>query len=289
MSSFHMPGFLDQFNSHKYLEGTEEFLNSNSAIAKFSFLLLVIFVFVILLRLATALLALIFAPNPNPILIDGMVDAKKMIVVTQDPSIKGSIPVIRSVNQNDGIEFTWSVWINIDDFQYKENEYKHVFHKGNDSIDFIQKPAGLNFPNNAPGLYIAPYTNNLVIIMNTFNQINEEIIVEDIPINKWISVIMKCDGNKLDVYINGTLSRRHIFSSVPKQNYGDVYVAMNGGFSGYISELRYFSSAIGTTEIQGIVNEGPNLNMKSKDLTKTKPHYLSTKWYFAGNQDGYNP
>ena len=28
---------------------------------------------------------------------------------------------------------------------------------------------GLNFPNNAPGLYIAPMTNDLVVVMNTFS------------------------------------------------------------------------------------------------------------------------
>jgi hypothetical protein len=284
-----LPNFLNNFNSHKYLEGTEDFLNSNSAIAKFAFLLLVIFLFVILLRLGTSIVGLLFSPNPNPTVIHGMIDAKKMIMVTQDPSIKGSIPIMRSVNQSDGIEFTWSVWVHIDDFQYKEGQYKHIFHKGNDTINFVKKPIGLNFPNNAPGLYIAPNTNNLVVIMNTFDKINEEIIIEDIPINKWISVILRCDGNKLDVYINGTLARRHYFSSVPKQNYGNVYVAMNGGFSGYISELRYFDTGIGTTQIQSIVDQGPNLSMKDTDLTKTKPHYLSTKWFFAGNEDAYNP
>ena len=33
---------LDKFSSNKYVDGTSEFLNSNSIIAKFAFLLLVI-------------------------------------------------------------------------------------------------------------------------------------------------------------------------------------------------------------------------------------------------------
>ena len=80
-----------------------------------------------------------------------------------------------------------------------------------------------------------------------------------------------------------------MLKGVAKQNYGNVYVSMNGGFSGYTSELRYFGSAIGTNKIQDIVNKGPNMNMNSADLTKTKPHYLSTRWYFAGSNDEYNP
>ena len=75
--------------------------------------------------------------------------------------------------------------------------------------------------------------------MNTFDVINKEIEVPNIPINKWVNVIIRCHTTTLDVYINGTLARSIELSGVPKQNYGDVYVAMNGGFDGYISNLWY--------------------------------------------------
>jgi len=219
-----------------------------------------------------------------------MIDAKQMLVITQDPSLKGSQPIMRSANDVQGMEFTWSVWIYVDDFVYKQNEYKHIFHKGNDDINVSKPPIGLNYPNNAPGLYITPTTNNLVVIMNTFDSINEEILIKDLPLNKWVNVILRLNNqHQLDIYINGTLTKRHMLKGVAKQNYGDVYVSMNGGFSGYTSELRYFEEAIGTNKIQQIVNDGPNMKMNSTDLTQSKPHYLSTRWYFAGANDGYNP
>ena len=37
----------------------------------------------------------------------------------------------------------------------------------------------MNFPNNAPGLYLAPENNNLVVVMNTFKEIEEKIIVKN--------------------------------------------------------------------------------------------------------------
>ena len=280
---------FDLFGSSKYLEGTQDFLESNSIVAKFAFLLLVLVVFVIILRLATTVIAGILTPSPDPYLIKGMIDAKNMHVITQDPNNKHSIPVLRSINQKDGIEFTWSVWIFIDDFQYKENQYKHIFHKGNDDINVSGSQTGLNFPNNAPGLYIAPNTNELVVIMNTFDTINEEIKIPNLPINKWVSVIIKCDGKNLDVYINGKVARRHVFKSVPKQNYGDVYVSMNGGFSGFISDLHYFNSALGTNKIQNIIDKGPDLTMNKKDKKGNEPRYLSTRWFFSGLEDAYNP
>ena len=64
---------------------------------------------------------------------------------------------------------------------------------------------------------------------------------------------------------------------------------MNGGFSGYLSNLRYYDHALGTTEINRIVTIGPNLEMIGDDLTKSKPYYLSLRWFFMGNKDGYNP
>ena len=281
---------FNQFSSNRNVSGSSDFLRSNSLIAKFAFLLLVIVLFVMALRLGTSLLAWIFSPTPNPILIDGMVDAKQMLVITQDPSVKGSQPIMRSVNDVQGMEFTWSVWMYVDDFVYKQNEYKHVFHKGNDDINVSKPPIGLNYPNNAPGLYITPTTNNLVVIMNTFDTINEEILIKDLPLNKWVNVIIRLNNqHQLDIYINGTLTKRHMLKGVAKQNYGDVYVSMNGGFSGYTSELRYFEEAIGTNKIQQIVNNGPNMKMNSTDLTQSKPHYLSTRWYFAGSNDEYNP
>jgi hypothetical protein len=195
--------------------------------------------------------------NNSPKLINGMVDAKQSLVFQQDPGDNGAVTILRSVNGKNGIEFTWSVWIYINSIQYLEGQYKQIFYKGNSNLG----KNGLNFPNNAPGLYIAPNTNNLVVMMNTFNVINEEIIIPDIPLNKWVNVIIRCQNKTLDVFVNGTITRSLELMGVPKQNYGNVYVAMNGGFDGYISNLWYHNYALGTLAIQKLVKAGPNTKM----------------------------
>ena len=265
----------------------KEFMESDSLIGKIAFLLLVIFVYVILLRLGITILGWLYtSTSGSPKLIDGMVDAKQLLVITQDPSTSGSITINRSVNASDGIEFTWSVWIYIDDLTYNSGKYKCVFYKGNDGI----QNTGLNFPNNAPGLYIGPNTNNLVVIMNTFNVINEKIMIPDIPLNKWVNVIIRCENTTLDVYINGTITKSHVLHGVPKQNYGDVYVGMNGGFSGNISDLHYFNYALGVAAIQKIAANGPNTSISGTDGKNMKDsRYLSLRWYFYGAGDQYNP
>jgi len=285
---------FNQFTTNSYVDATQEFLNSNSIVAQVAFLLLVLFVFMILLRLGISLLGYFIGPDGSPKLIDGMVDAKQLIVIPQDPETQGSVTIPRSVNANEGIEFTWSVWIFIDDLTYNSTKYRGVFYKGNDFAKNLNSGStedqGLNFPNNAPGLYITPNTNNLVVIMNTFNVINEEILIDNIPLNKWVNVIIRCQNNTLDVYINGTIARSINLIGVPKQNYGDVYVAMNGGFDGYISNLWYYNYALGTAAIQSLVGSGPNTKMiGGNGLSSQVYNYLSLRWFLTGTGDSFNP
>ena len=126
--------------------------------------------------------------------------------------------------------------------------------------------------------------------MNTFDKINDEVIVNDLPLNKWVNVIIRVSNqHQLDIYINGTLAKRHILAGIPKQNYGDVYACMNGGFSGYLSSLKYYNKALGTNDIQSLVDNGPCIKLEDNSaLTSKDNSYLATRWYFAGAKDGYN-
>jgi hypothetical protein len=290
MSQTHIDTFDPYGNKSNFQGAASSFLETNTIVAKLAFLLLVIFIFIILLRVGTSLLSYFFSFSTNPILIKGMIDAEKLVVVAQNPNTPGAMPILRSKNERDGLEFTWSIWLWVKNpplsssASAKPNQYKHVFSKGNDNIS----SDGLVTPNNAPGLYIGPNYRDLVVIMNTFDNPKEEIVIGDLPIEKWVNVIIRCDQHKLDVFINGMLTRRHIMKGVPKQNYDNVYVALNGGFSGRISLLQYFAYDIGTTEIQTIVDNGPDLTEIDPDLTKTKPYYLSFRWFFPEQSSEVN-
>ena len=279
-------GIFNTFSTSKPTFGTKDFLESNSLVAKFAFLLLVIFAFVILLRVGISTLSYFLKPNESPHLIDGMVNATQMIIFPQDPSSNGAVTIYRSVNATDGLEFTWSTWIFINNLQTNAGIFKHIFSKGNSTLG----ENGIIQPNNAPGLYIAPNTNALVVIMNTYNVINDEITIPDIPINKWVNVIIRCKNTTLDVYINGTIARSVNLVGIPKQNYGDVYLAMNGGFDGYISNLWYYNYSLGTAAIQKIASNGPNTKMiGGNGMLDRMFNYLSLRWFFYGAGDAYNP
>lgn len=261
----------------------KELMTSESIIVRISFVLLVVFLFIVLLNLSLALVGWGFSSSSSPHLIQGMVDGRTTVIIPQDPSVVGSKPIERSVNARSGMEFTWSVWLYVENLEYLHNQYRHIFHKGEANIQTATETRGLNFPSNAPGLYIEPNTNSLCVIMNTQEVINKEIVIPDFPLHKWFNVMIRCRNVTVDVYINGTVVKSVDLDSVPRQNYGNVYVAMNGGFDGYLSNLFYYSYALSTGEIQNLVRRGADFRTSSASQTTIlNTEYLSYRWYVFG-------
>ena len=163
-----------------------------------------------------------------------------------------------------------------------DTTYHHVFNKGNKEVG----TNGIVSPNNAPGLYINPKYDGIRVIMNSFDDPLSEIVdIKDLPIAKWMNVVIRIQGVNCDVYVNGRLTKRRIMKKVVKQNYDDVNICLNGGFSGYLSNLSYYNNAISIAEIQDILMSGPSLKSASSKSNQTfnKPRYLADRWYFDQN------
>jgi hypothetical protein len=254
-------------------------MDEDTPLQKFIVIISALIFFTIVMMIGMNVLGYFLGPSANPYVVQGLLPGNVPLIIHQDPSMKDSVPIERANNQEYGLEFSWAIWLNITDLG-KTGEYQHIFHKGDNNIQTEGDNIGMNFPNNAPGLYLSPNSNELVVVMNTFTTINEEIKIPNIPMNKWLHVVIRIENNNLDVYINGTLAKRHVLANVPKQNYGNVNVGLNGGFQGYISDLRYFSHALQPGEIIAIVDNGPNLTVnKNSNVVTSTPPYLSLQWY----------
>lgn len=203
----------------------------------------------------------------SPYIFEKTKDARRRAVITQNPNKEGSVILPRSSNEKGGIEFSYSTWLFIDNYNYKLGQWKHVFHKGNES----------SWPLRAPGVWLHPTKNALRVYMNGYDEISEHIDIENIPINKWFSLIMVMRGQTMDVYINGNVKKSLKLSSIPKQNYGDVYINSFGGFSGYLSRLRYYDYALNYSEIDAVNKAGPNLMPVAE--SNENPPYLTANWW----------
>jgi hypothetical protein len=202
----------------------------------------------------------------SPMLINGTKNAKQAMVISQDPNHTNYIPIKRSVNQN-GIEFSYAFWFVISDFTYKNGEWKHMFHKGNSS----------SYPNRAPGVWIHPTNNIIRIYMNTMQNILEYVDIDNIPIRKWVHMVITVQNRYLNIYVNGFLKIRKELTSLPRQNYGNVWTNLFGGYEGYLSKLQYFDRAITPFDIDGLVSNGPG-NGACIDTNEIPP-YLDDSWW----------
>ena len=272
---------ISSFSDSDLVGSSTSFLESNTLVAKFAFLILVLIIFMILLNLGVKILGYFMKASGDPKLIDGTMNASNEVIIYQDPKNPDSIPILRSNNQNKGIEFTWSLWIYINDTT-KSPKYSHIFNKGNANY----ADNGIATVNNGPGLYLENDTNNLSIVMNTVAVSNpdETLTIKDIPLRKWFNCIIRIENTALDVYINGGIVARTVLQDVPKQNYQNVNVCKNGGFNGNIADLQYFDKSLSIFQINNIVSWGRNTKSANENTTNDAtgfPHYLSNLWYSA--------
>ena len=203
----------------------------------------------------------------SPWLIKGTQNGKNATVITQDPSNENSITLYRS-HEKDGLEFTYTMWLCFMDLQYNFGKWKHIFHKGNKDA----------YPNRAPGLWLHPKDNILRVYMNTYDNILEYIDIDNIPLKKWIHVGIVVNQKTLDVYFNGKLRKRRELSSVPRQNFGNVWINMFGGFDGFISNFRYYRNSLEYNDMEKIVKKGPSGEVCGD--TGQLPPYLDDNWWY---------
>lgn len=282
---------ISEFSNTNIVEASGDFLNSNSLLAKFCFIIIIVIIFVILLKLCVNVIGYFFAPSSNPFIIQGTLNGNDRVVVYQDPKKSGAVTVLKSNDRLKGAEFTWSVWLFLN--TSTDNKVKNIFVKG----DANYASDGINLTN-GPGMYvqsqdISGSTTNeysMTVVMDhidsdeqTKSNSRNKVVINNIPIQRWVHVAVRLQNTLLDVYVNGIISKRENMEFAPKQNFNDITVCGNGGFQGKLSNLRYYSYALNVFEINNIVMFGPNLtasiasiDIKSQSGTYS---YLSNIWY----------
>ena len=265
---------VSDYSSTSVADVGSAFLDTNSIIAKFVFLIVVLVGFFLLFNLGVYIVSWFATPDRSPYIFKGMYSTAAKKHITQDPKQNGKT-IYRSNNEDKGIEFTWSSWLNLE--LPGDTEEKHIFNKGTEPETSYSK--------NAPGVYAIQgddSTLNLKIKMDTITTNAEDIILYDLPIKKWFHLAIRLQNKIIDIYVNGTITTRVPLSQVPDQNYGDIYLGY-GGLGGNISNLRYFDKALSVFQISNIVMSGPNLANLDENIKVGKVDYLSNNWYTHSN------
>lgn len=226
-------------------------------------------------------------------------------IFSQDPNNANSLLLPHSENQLTGIEFSYTTFLYISqDTDSNTEGWKSVFYKGYDSLPF---------PLCGPGVFISSMSEVntgpiLRVVMNTYDCWFNTVDVHQVPFRKWIHLAIVLKNNSLEVYIDGNLANKKSFNgTLPYQNYqelvlfpnvqtsppcdwksdaqtgvrkaipvGDNFI-INGCFSGFISNLFYFSYALTYSELNAMMTMGPSSTMDTTGMDL--PPYLIDTWW----------
>lgn len=203
----------------------------------------------------------------SPYLIKDMKNAKKSLVIEQNPDNDENIILYRSENEDGGIEFSYSFWILVNDFTFKDKNMKHVFHKGDSKAEVSYTPA----------VWIHPDKNTIRINMNTIDTKDNIIDIDNMPVNKWVHISLVVKQKIVTIYVNGNIKKSKRLESIPRQNFGNVWINLFGGFDGYLSNLKYTRRALSYSEVENMVSDGPSTKMS--ESSGVEPPYLDGGWW----------
>jgi len=177
-----------------------------------------------------------------------------------------------------GIEFTYSFWMYVNSWSTPNqlaggSNLQHILHKGSSEA---------NPQFQAPGIYMDQNSNRIVVKMNTFGNLNEECIVDNIPIGKWVYVTVVVINKNIDIYVNGNLKNRCTLTGIPMQNVGDMYITQNGGFDGMLGNVQYFNRALPYWKIEQLFNIGPPMTPCPE--SGVRPPYLASGFWLSDSK-----
>ena len=170
----------------------------------------------------------------------------------------------KSTNRPDGIEFSYSGWLRIDDFAFKFGVPKVIFVKGSADLSTA-----------CPALVIDGNTNTLLLKVDTFG-VQETISIVSVPAKKWLHFVINVNQEAVDVYINGILYAHHILSQLPKQNSANVLTSPDGGFAGKVVRIQYHPQTLTESDILSKAREQPPTGDEKDQVF---PPYFDMSWF----------
>jgi hypothetical protein len=158
-------------------------------------------------------------------------------------------------NNKHSNNYTYSTWFYVNDWNYRFGEPKIILGR----LDKDNNPS--------PSITLGAMENNLNVAVacyptNTAEAAKDSPIihqcnVSNIPLQKWVNLIVSLYGRTLDLYLDGKLVRTCVLPGVAKVSpETNILVTPNGGFSGWTTNFQYWSAASNPQEAYNIYKGG---------------------------------
>jgi hypothetical protein len=166
--------------------------------------------------------------------------------------------------------FAYSVWFYINNWNYRYGEDKVIFGRmGAMSGDGKGSVPGISGLDPCPAVVLGAVENNISISLGCYpgadqqpttpggNTVVHTCSVANVPIQKWVNLVISVYGRSMDVYIDGKLVRTCLLPGVASvNNNAKIFVTPLGGFEGWTSKLQYYPDALNPQEVWNIYTRG---------------------------------
>ena len=189
--------------------------------------------------------------------------------------------------------FTYSMWFYVQDWNYKYGELKVLYGRmgsGSGTSDLSSTGASACLTSSSPAssssstdisifgsnpcplVTLGALTNELKVHMSVFSPNSKATVpfscqVANVPIQKWVNLIVSVYGRSLDIYIDGKLVKTCVLPGLVNVNSNaNVYITPNGGFAGWTSKFQYYPNASDPQTAWNIYQAGYGASMLSSIL-----------------------
>jgi hypothetical protein len=149
--------------------------------------------------------------------------------------------------------FTYSIWFYLDDWNYNVGKTKPIFARTTQPLT----SAGIdNLTENdiyCPKIIFQTNKNAIDIIIDCqpvrqgLSRPRDVCTINNIPIQKWVNLMVSVYGITEDVYLDGKLVKTNILPAPPATTLltanANAYITPNGGFSGFTNKFQYWGDA----------------------------------------------
>jgi hypothetical protein len=200
-----------------------------------------------------------------------------------------------SLATNGGVastNFAYSIWFYINDWNYRYGEPKVIFGRmGSSSSSASADSAssttcsnaissasssipGVSGLNPCPTVVLGAIENNITVALSCYpgtdnsssktnavssgkNFVVHNCNVANVPIQRWVNLVLSVYGRTMDLYIDGKLVRTCLLPGTANvNNNADVYITPQGGFEGWTSKFQYYPNSLNPQEVWNIYTQG---------------------------------
>ena len=141
--------------------------------------------------------------------------------------------------------WSYSIWFALEDWNYQFDESKILFSR----VD--------SQGNVGPEVKFGAVDNSITVSLATYAGDTQACTINNVPLQKWVNLIVVLNNRALDLYLDGKLVRTCVLDGVAKIAQGSsVYLTPSGGFSGSTSQFRYFDYPVNPRQAYEIYREG---------------------------------